>query len=368
MVYFAPEIFRGMMHNFNSGPSILPASVLQQAAAGIQNFNNSGLSILEIGHRTPLFEEVLHTAQTLVKRLLNLPQHYEVLFLHGGATTQFLQIPMNFLDTHATAVYFNNGIWGKKAIEQAQAFGNVYVAADGSDKKHAYIPKNYTLSKQAAYVHITSNNTVEGTQWHQFPDTDLPLVADMSSDIFSRQLDYSKFSLIYCGAQKNMGAAGVTMVAIDPQAFPTISRPIPTMLHYQTHINNGSMLNTPPVFAVYVAMLTMQWIQQEGGLAVMEQRAIERSTKVYQALDALPAFIPTVAKEDRSHMNIVFTTQNPAWEELFLQRCKQENMVGVKGYRTVGGCRVSLYNAIDMQSVDALVNLLHQCNDDFLKK
>lgn len=357
-----------MMHNFNSGPSILPASVLAKAAAGIQNFNNSGLSILEIGHRTPLFEEVLHTAQGLVKELLSLPNEYEVLFLHGGATTQFLQIPMNFLPENGTAAYFNNGIWGKKAIEQAKHFGNVTVAADSSDKNHTYIGKQYSLPANASYVHLTSNNTVEGTQWHEFPTTDLPLVADMSSDIFSRQLNYSKFSLIYCGAQKNMGAAGVTMVAINKNTLPTANRYIPAMLSYETHMANASMLNTPPVFAVYVAMLTMQWIKEEGGLQEMEKRAKARSTKLYAALDSLPAFIPTVAVEDRSHMNIVFKTLEPAWEELFLQRCKQENMIGVKGYRTVGGLRVSLYNAIHMQSVDALINLLQECNYEFLKK
>lgn len=346
------------LHNFNSGPSILPQSVLEEASKAILNFNDTGLSILEIGHRTAWFQEVMNEAVASVKRLMQLDDAYEVLFLHGGATTQFMQVPMNLLDDGETAAYCDNGIWGNKAFKEAALFGNVAVVADTSDKKHTYIQKHLTVPGGARYLHITSNNTVEGTQWHAFPDTPVPLVADMSSDIFSRQIDFKKFSLIYAGAQKNMGAAGVNLVVIRKEILGKIKRKIPTIMNYQKHIEAGSLMNTPPVFAVYVSMLTLRWIIAQGGLPEMERRSIEKARLLYHTLDNIPVFTSPIAIEDRSRMNAVFFLSDPALETPFLDLCKKEGMIGVKGYRTVGGVRVSMYNALPLASVQAFCDLM----------
>ena len=311
------------MHNFNSGPAILPQEVLDQAAEAVLNFNNLGLSILEIGHRTSWFGEVMTEARSLVKELMQLGDEHEVLFLHGGATTQFMQVPMNLLDDGETAAYCDNGIWGGKAIKEAKLFGNVNVVASSKDKNHSYIVKNFSVPSSSKYLHITTNNTVEGTQWHHIPDTNVPLVADMSSDIFSRPLDFSKFALIYAGAQKNMGAAGVNLLVVRKDVLGKVKRPIPTIMDYRNHIEAGSLLNTPPVFAVYVAMLTLRWIKKEGGLAEMEKRSKERANLFYNTLDELPVFTPIVAKEDRSLMNATFTIKDAELEKEFLDLCKE---------------------------------------------
>lgn len=344
-------------HNFNSGPSILPDEVLAQAARAILEFNEVGLSILEIGHRTPWFVEVMEEARSLVKELMQLNDAYEVLFLHGGATTQFMQVPMNLLDDGETAVYCDNGIWGSKAVKEASLFGNAVVAASSADKNHTYINKGFEIPAKSKYLHITTNNTVEGTQWHSFPETDVPLVADMSSDIFSRPMDFKKFSLIYAGAQKNMGAAGVNLLVVKKDLLGKIKRPIPVIMDYRKHIDANSLLNTPPVFAVYVALLTLRWIKKEGGLKEMERRSIEKANLLYSTIDSLPIFTSHIAKEDRSNMNAVFFLTDPKHEEPFLEMCKQEGMVGVKGYRTVGGIRVSMYNALPLESVQAFCDL-----------
>ena len=346
------------MHNFNSGPSILPKEVLEQAAAAIHDFNGIGLSILEVGHRTSWFGEVMDEAQSLVKELMGLNDDYAVLFLHGGASTQFMQVPMNLLDENKTAAYVNNGIWGTKASKEAKLFGNVAEVSSTKDKNHSYIAKEFTVPHDAVYLHYTTNNTVEGTQWHEIPDTTVPLIADMSSDIFSKPMDWSKFSLIYAGAQKNAGAAGVNMVVIKKEILGKTKRPIPTIMDYRQHIEAGSLLNTPPVFAVYVSMLTLRWIQKEGGLPEMERRAKERADLFYNALDSLPLFTPIVAKEDRSLMNATFTIKEEGKEKQFLDLCKQNGMVGVKGHRSVGGLRVSMYNAMPLSSVEAIVELM----------
>jgi phosphoserine aminotransferase len=346
------------LHNFNSGPSILPQSVLEQASRAILNFNDTGLSILEIGHRTAWFQEILHEAVASVKELMQLNDDYEVLFLHGGATTQFMQVPMNLLDEKGTAAYCVNGIWGKKAITEASLFGNAIAVTDTSDRSHTCIDKKFSVPSDAAYLHITTNNTVEGTQWHQYPDTTAPLVADMSSDIFSRPVDFKKFGLIYAGAQKNMGAAGVNMVVIRKDVLGKVSRRIPTIMNYQKHIEAGSLMNTPPVFAVYVSMLTLRWIKEEGGLAVMQKRTDQRADLLYNTLDSLPVFTAKVAREDRSQMNAVFFLADPALETPFLDLCKKEGMIGVKGYRTIGGVRVSLYNALPLESVQIFCDLM----------
>ena len=346
------------LHNFNSGPSILPQSVLEEATKAILNFKDTGLSILEIGHRTTWFGDVLNEAVASVKQLMQLDDAHEVLFLHGGATTQFMQVPMNLLDDNETAAYCDNGIWGKKASKEASLFGKVNVVSDTSDRNHTYINKQFTVPADAKYLHITTNNTVEGTQWHQYPDTTLPVVADMSSDIFSRPLDFKRYSLIYAGAQKNMGAAGVNLVVVKKEVLGKIKRPIPTIMNYQKHIEAGSLMNTPPVFAVYVSMLTLRWIIAQGGLAEMEKESLAKSVLLYTAIDSLPVFKAHVAKEDRSHMNAVFFLSNPELEAPFLDLCKKEGMIGVKGYRTVGGIRVSMYNALPLESVQVFCDLM----------
>ena len=346
------------LHNFNSGPSILPLPVLEQASNAIHNFNNTGLSILEIGHRTSHFQEVLNNAIKSVKNLMQLDDQYEVLFLHGGATTQFMKVPMNLLDENQTATYCDNGIWGNKAIKEASLFGNVVVAASSADKNHTYIPKDLNFPDTANYLHITTNNTVEGTQWHQYPTTQIPLVGDMSSDIFSRPVDFKKFSLIYAGAQKNMGAAGVNMLVIKKDILGKIQRRIPTIMNYQKHIEAGSLMNTPPVFAVYVSMLTLKWIEEEGGLIEMGKRSKERAELLYDTLDSIPLFKTNIAKEDRSEMNAVFFIEDENLQNLFLDECKQAGFIGVKGYRTVGGVRVSMYNALPLSSVEAMTDLM----------
>jgi phosphoserine aminotransferase len=346
------------LHNFNSGPSILPQSVLEQASKAIHNFNGTGLSILEIGHRTSHFQDVLNQAIASVKRLMDLDDSYEVLFLHGGATTQFMQVPMNLLDDNETAAYCDNGIWGSKALKEAAMFGNVVVAASSADKNHTYIPKNLSIPNNASYLHITTNNTVEGTQWHAYPDVSIPLIGDMSSDIFSRPTNFKQFSLIYAGAQKNMGAAGVNLMVVKKDILGKIKRKIPTIMNYQKHIEAGSLMNTPPVFAVYVSMLTLQWIEAEGGLVEMGRRAKERANLLYSTIDRLPFYKTTVAKEDRSEMNAVFFIEDENLQNLFLEECKKAGFIGVKGYRTVGGIRVSMYNALPLSSVQAMTDLM----------
>lgn len=350
------------MHNFNSGPSILPKEVLEQAAAAIYDFNGIGLSILEIGHRTGWFGEVMNESRALVKELMQVGDTHEVLFLHGGASTQFMQVPMNLLDSDETAAYVDNGIWGTKAVKEAKLFGNAIVVSTTKDKNHSYIAKDFSIPADAKYLHYTTNNTVEGTEWHHFPDTDVPLIVDMSSDIFSRPLDYSKFALVYAGAQKNMGAAGVNIVVVRKDILG-IKRAIPAIMDYRNHIEADSLLNTPPVFAVYVALLTLRWIKKEGGLIEMGKRAKERADLFYNTLDALPAFKPLVAKEDRSFMNATFTTVNPELENVFVDLCKKEGMVGVKGHRSVGGLRVSMYNALPLSSVEAITNLMRDFSE-----
>lgn len=347
-------------HNFNSGPSVLPQEVLEQASQAIINFNNIGLSILEIGHRSTWFVDVIEEAKTLVKKLMNLDDEYEVLFLQGGATTQFMQIPMNLLDERATASYCDDGVWGNKAAKEAALFGNVYVASSSKDKNYTYINKSFELPDNSSYLHLTTNNTVEGTQWHSFPNTTVPIVADMSSDIFSRELDFKKFSLIYAGAQKNMGAAGVNLVVVKKDLLGKVARKIPTILDYRNHIEAKSLLNTPPVFAIYVAMLTLRWIVKEGGLKEMEKRSIEKANLLYSTIDDLPIFDCRINKDDRSKMNAVFFINNDNLQNEFLDVCKENGMIGVKGYRTVGGIRVSMYNALAIESVTAICNLMKE--------
>ena len=349
------------MHNFNAGPSILPKPVFEEASRAILNFNDTGLSVLEIGHRTPLFQAVMEEARNLVKELMQLDNDHEVLFLHGGATTQFMQAPMNLLNENDLASYTETGAWANKAIKEARLFGHIEIAGSSAETNYRTIPKKLTVTPTAAYLHITTNETIAGTQWHSIPyDCGVPLVADMSSDILSRVVNFNRFDLIYAGAQKNMGAAGVNLVVVNKNILGKVNRVIPTILDYRNHIKEGSMLNTPPVFAVYVAMLMLRWLKQQGGVPALEKNNNEKAKLFYDTLDALPLFKGLVAKEDRSKMNAVFVMHDPILEKEFLELCKNENMVGVKGHRTVGGFRVSMYNALPLESVKALTDLMKE--------
>lgn len=347
-----------MVHNFNAGPSILPKEVFEQASHAILNFNDTGLSILEIGHRTSLFQDVMDEVIATARELMRLDADHEVLFLHGGASTQFFQVPMNLLEEGQTAAYLDCGTWGKKAIREAKLFGQVDVVASSKDRNYTYIPKGYTIPSSAAYFHYTTNNTIEGTQMHSIPGTDVPLVADMSSDILSRVMDFNRFSLIYAGAQKNIGAAGVNMVIVRKDILGKVKRSLPSMMDYREHIAAGSMLNTPPVFPVYVCMLTLRWLKRLGGVPAIEAINDRKAALLYETLDRLPVFRPTVARDDRSKMNVVFVMDDPQLEQEFLSQCKTNGMVGLKGHRSVGGFRVSLYNALPMESVQTLTRLM----------
>ena len=348
-----------MIHNFNAGPSILPKEVFEEASRGVLDFNNTGLSILEIGHRTPLFEAVMDEARLLVKELMQLDNDHEVLFMHGGATTQFMQVPMNLLNENGLAAYTDTGTWAIKAIKEAKLFGHVEIAGSSKENNYRSIPKELSISPTAAYLHITTNETIAGTQWKKIPyDCGVPLVADMSSDILSRVTDFNKFDLIYAGAQKNMGAAGVNLVVVNKNILGNVTRVVPTILDYRNHIKEESMINTPPVFAVYVAMLTLRWLKKQGGVAAIEKINNAKADLFYNTLDSLPIFNAIVAKEDRSNMNAVFTMDNADLEKEFLDVCKQEKMIGVKGHRSVGGFRVSMYNALPLESVKAFTDLM----------
>lgn len=349
------------MYNFNSGPSILPKEVFDEAARAVVDFNNSGLSILEIGHRTKLFVAVIEEAIATLKELMQLDEEHEVLFLHGGASTQFFQVPMNLLDEKRTAAYTDTGIWGSKAIKEAKLFGGVEVICSSKDKAYTYLPKDFVINKEHAYVHITSNETVYGTQWHDlspFYNSGVPLVADMSSDILSRQVDFNGFDLIYAGAQKNIGAAGVNVVVVNKRCLGKISRSLPSMMDYRNHIEASSLLNTPPVFAIYVCMLTLRWLKRLGGIAAVEGQNNEKAELMYKTIDDLPIFRGTVEPDDRSKMNACFVTTGADIEKEFLSLCEKEGMIGVKGYRTVGGFRVSMYNALPLESVKAMTDLM----------
>ena len=355
------DTVKPVVHNFNAGPSVLPKEVFEEASKAILNFNDTGLSILEIGHRTPLFQPVMDEARSLVKELMQLDDDHEVLFLHGGATTQFMQIPMNLLNENDITAYTETGTWANKAIKEAKLFGHVEIAGSSKETNYTSIPKNLTVSPTAAYLHITTNETIAGTQWHDMPyDCGVPLVADMSSDILSRQLDFNKFDLIYAGAQKNMGAAGVNLVVVNKNILGKVNRTIPTILDYRNHIAEGSMLNTPPVFAVYVVMLTLRWLKEQGGVTAIEKLNNEKAALFYNTLDTSPLFRGPVAREDRSKMNAVFVMEDTSLEKEFLDWCKKEGMVGVKGHRSVGGFRISMYNALTIESVKALTDLMKE--------
>ena len=349
-----------MVHNFNAGPSILPKEVFQQASEAVLNYQKSGLSILEIGHRTSTFQAIMDEARDLVKELMQLDADREVLFLHGGASTQFMQVPMNLLDDKETAAYADTGVWGIKAIKEAKLFGKVEVVCSGKESNYTHIPKDFAVPNDAKYFHITTNNTIYGSQWQKIPKTSTPLVGDMSSDIFSRVIDFNAFDLIYAGAQKNMGPAGVNLLVVNKNILGKVKRAIPTIMNYRNHIKEGSMLNTPPVFAVFVCMLTLRWLKALGGVAAVEKLNDAKAALLYQEIDSNPLFTGTVAEEDRSKMNACFVMKNTSLEEAFLTFTKEKGIVGIKGHRLVGGFRASLYNALPISSVEVLVQAMKE--------
>ncbi len=349
-----------MKHNFSAGPSILPQPVFKEAAEAVLNFNDSGLSILEISHRSPDFIDVMSETKALVKELLGIGDGWQILFLTGGASTQFFMTAMNLLGADSKAYYIDTGTWSKKAVKEATRLSNIEVVASSADKGYTYVPKNVDVPAGGRYLHVTSNNTIFGTQYHAWPEADCRIVADMSSDIFSRPLDMSRFGLIYCGAQKNLGPAGMTLVIIRDEFLAQFEPDIPTMLDYRTHIAKDSSFNTPPVFPIYVSMLTLRWLKANGGLSAMADRNNAKAKLLYDAIDGNPDFKGVVDEEDRSNMNVTFVLSNPDFEAQFLEMANAAGIVGIKGHRSVGGFRASMYNAMPIESVQALVDVMDQ--------
>ncbi len=348
------------IHNFNAGPSILPREAIENAAKAVLDLNGMGMSLLEISHRTKDFEAVNDEANALLRELLNVPENYKILFLGGGASTQFFTVPYNLLEKKAG--YVNTGVWSKKAIKEAKNFGETVVLASSEDKNFTYIPKGFEIPADLDYLHITSNNTIYGTEFFEDLDSPVPVVADMSSDILSRPIDVSKYGIIYGGAQKNMGPAGVTFVIIREDLVGKVSRALPSMVDYKNHIANDSMFNTPPVFPIFVLKEVLKWVKAQGGVKEMEKRAKEKAEMLYAEIDRNPMFVGTAVKEDRSRMNICFV-MTPEYEALapeFLEFAKSRGMVGVKGHRLVGGFRASCYNALPKESVQALIDCMQE--------
>ena len=347
-------------HNFSAGPCILPQEVLKQAANAVLNFNNDDLSLIEISHRSQPFVEVIEKAQSLVKELLEVPEGYSVLFLQGGASLEFLMVPCNLMKEGGKAAYTNTGTWAKKAIAEAKNFGDTIVVGDSSDKNYNYIPKGYEIPEDVDYFHCTSNNTIYGTQMKEFPHCPTLMVCDMSSDIFSRKIGVSKFDLIYAGAQKNMGPAGTTLVIVKDKVLGNTGRNIPTMLDYTTHIKKESMFNTPPVFSIYVSMLTLEWLKALGGVEQIEKINQEKADLLYNEIDRNPLFTGTANKEDRSNMNVCFLLTDESKKDAFDKLWNEAGISGIKGHRSVGGYRASIYNAMPIESIQVLIDVMQK--------
>lgn len=346
--------------NFYAGPSILSEFTIKNTADAVMDFNGTGLSILEISHRSKEFQAVMDEAQALTKELLDIPEGYEVLFLGGGASLQFCMVPFNLLNKKAA--YLDTGVWASKAIKEAKLFGEVDVVASSKDANYTFVPKDYTIPADADYFHITTNNTIYGTELRQDPDSPIPLVADMSSDIFSRKIDVSKYNIIYAGAQKNLAPSGVTIVIVKTEALGNVERAIPTMLNYRTHIDKGSMFNTPPCLPIYSALQTLKWYKAQGGVDAMEKLDKLKAAKLYDAIDNSKIFVGTAKPEDRSIMNVCFVMK-PEYAELekqFIEFATANNIVGIKGHRSVRGFRASIYNAMPLESVETLINVMKE--------
>ncbi|MDD6006947.1 MAG: 3-phosphoserine/phosphohydroxythreonine transaminase [Bacteroidales bacterium] len=347
-------------HNFYAGPSILSEYTLKNTADAIKDFAGTGLSILEISHRSKEFTAVIEEAAALVKELLEIPEGYHVLFLGGGASMQFCMVPYNLLNTKAG--YLDTGTWASNAIKEARLFGDVDVVASSKDANYTFIPKDFTIPADADYFHFTTNNTIYGTEIRKDIDSPVPLVADMSSDIFSRPVDVSKYNIIYAGAQKNLAPAGVTIAIVKEDALGKVARAIPTMLDYRTHIKKGSMFNTPPVLPIFSALQTLKWYKELGGIKEMERRDLEKAARLYDEIDRNRLFVGTVKEEDRSIMNVCFVMK-PEYAELekeFIDFAGTKGIVGIKGHRSVGGFRASLYNALPLESVEVLINAMKE--------
>jgi phosphoserine aminotransferase len=351
------------VHNFSAGPGILPAEVLKKSAEACINFDNLNLSLLEISHRSKNYDAVMEEARQIVKDLLGLGNGWQVVYLGGGASLQFAMVPYNLLKSKAA--YVNTGVWASKAIKEAKILGETEVIATSEDKKFSYIPKGYTIPTDADYLHITSNNTIYGTQMKSFPNSPIPVVCDMSSDIFSRTINPNHFSLIYAGAQKNMGPAGATMVAVKEDILGKLDRKMLSMLDYRVHIKGDSMYNTPPVFPVYVCLLTLRWLKQNGGVAWIEKINQQKADLLYGEIDRNSLFVGTCAKEDRSNMNVTFVMNKPELEVEFDKVAKDANLSGLKGHRDVGGYRASIYNAMPIESVQVLVDVMKEFEKKF---
>ncbi|MGV6943904.1 3-phosphoserine/phosphohydroxythreonine transaminase [Sphingobacterium kyonggiense] len=353
-----------MKHNFGAGPCILPQEVFQEASQAVIDFNNTGLSILEISHRSKEFEEVVKETEQLVRELLNVPMGYSILFLQGGASQQFAMVPLNLLPENGKAAYLDTGVWATKAAKEAKKIGQVEIVASSSDQNYSYIPKNYQIPSDASYFHFTSNNTIYGTEVFEKPQTTVPTVVDMSSDILSRSIDISQYDLIYAGAQKNMGPAGVTLVIIKDDLFHKSGRTLPNIFDYEAHAKAGSMYNTPPVFSIFVSMLNLRWLKAKGGVEAIEQENIIKARILYDEIDRNPFFKGTAAVEDRSRMNVTFVMDTPELEAEFLALAKERNLVGIKGHRSVGGFRASIYNALTISSINALVDTMREFEEN----
>ncbi len=355
-------------HNFNAGPCVLPKQAIESAIDAIRDFDGTGIGILEISHRTPGWERVMQETDQLWRELLNIPDDYAVLFLGGGASTEFYLVPANLMSKKAA--YLQTGVWAKKAIKEAKLFGEVEIVASSEDKNYTYIPKNFTIPTDADYFHITTNNTIYGTELHEDIDSPVPLVADMSSDILSRPVDVSKYALIYGGAQKNVGPAGVTFVIVKKDLLGKVERELPTMMDYRTHIGeslkNSSMFNTPPVFPIFVMHETLKWVKEQGGVEAIYKMNKEKAELLYNEIDRNKMFVGTAVKEDRSLMNVCFVMADEYKdkEAAFLEFAKEKGMVGIKGHRSVGGFRASIYNACPKESVQALI----ACMQEFEKQ
>ena len=345
-------------HNFSAGPSILAPEVFQKASEALLDFEGTGLSVIEISHRSPEFVRVIERARALALEIAGLDDSYTTLFLQGGASMQFLMVPYNLLETKAA--YIDTGTWANKAEKEAALFGNAEVIASSKADGYKYIPKNVTVPTDIDYLHITTNNTIYGTEYRSLPQTSVPLVADMSSDIFSRPLDYKQFSLIYAGSQKNLGASGSTLVIVKKDLLGKVSRKLPSMIDYQLHIKNDSMFNTPSTFAVYVNLLVLEWIQAQGGLQALGKRNQAKADLLYGEIDRNPLVVGYANKEDRSLMNVVFNLTDESTKERFDALCKEANISGIKGHRSVGGYRASIYNALPLESVQVLVDVLKE--------
>lgn len=344
------------MYNFYAGPAVLPKEVIQKASEAVSSYGSTGLSILEVSHRSKDIVDVMERAEKGIRDALKVTDEYAVLFLTGGASTQFYMTAMNVLKTTDIAGYVDTGTWSFKAIKEAKAFGEIEVTASSKEDNYKHIPKGYAINPSYKFLHLTSNNTVFGTQYHHWPETDVPFVCDMSSDIFSRPIDLERYDLIYAGAQKNLGPAGVTLVIVRKEILGKVNREIPTMLNYQTHIDKGSSFNTPPVYPIFVSMLTLEWIRDQGGVAKMKEHNEAKAKLLYDEIDRNGLFTGNVVKEDRSLMNVTFVLKQDELTEQFLKETEAAGMFGLKGHRSVGGCRASIYNAMSIEGVAALVD------------